>query len=480
MAAQSAERSSSLAYTQPVHFKPSIHRGLKEDNGNRGVTHLSDAINEQEQAEFVEFRSPEQEQADAGRNVPAADQLALADINPLNANLFGENRWQGHFERLRREDPVHFNEIQSAGRYWSITKYDDIKTVSTNWETFSSAHGITLGFPVGSEAPTFFQQTNPAFIAQDPPQQTEQRKTVRPSVAPRNLARLEPLIRERTCQLLDSLPEGETFDWVNTVSIELTTAMLATLFDFPYEDRSKLTRWSDIVFAIPQPGGVVESQTQKRDEMMECVHYFSELWEDRKKRGEGPDLVSMLVHGEATRHMGAADHLGNLLLLIVGGNDTTRNTMSGSVYALNQFPEEYEKLRANPELVRNFVPEVIRWQTPLSYMRRTATRDCELGGKSIQENDQLLLWYISGNRDEDVFEDGERLDIERANASHHLSFGYGVHFCMGSRLAEMQLRVLWEEILPRFQNIEVQQEPERTLSSFVKGYTHLPVTVKRH
>ncbi|MFL2937271.1 MAG: cytochrome P450 [Myxococcota bacterium] len=441
---------------------------------------MSDAINEQEQAEFVEFRSPEQEQADAGRNVPAADQLALADINPLNANLFGENRWQGHFERLRREDPVHFNEIQSAGRYWSITKYDDIKTVSTNWETFSSAHGITLGFPVGSEAPTFFQQTNPAFIAQDPPQQTEQRKTVRPSVAPRNLARLEPLIRERTCQLLDSLPEGETFDWVNTVSIELTTAMLATLFDFPYEDRSKLTRWSDIVFAIPQPGGVVESQTQKRDEMMECVHYFSELWEDRKKRGEGPDLVSMLVHGEATRHMGAADHLGNLLLLIVGGNDTTRNTMSGSVYSLNQFPEEYEKLRANPELVRNFVPEVIRWQTPLSYMRRTATRDCELGGKSIQENDQLLLWYISGNRDEDVFEDGERLDIERANASHHLSFGYGVHFCMGSRLAEMQLRVLWEEILPRFQNIEVQQEPERTLSSFVKGYTHLPVTVKRH
>lgn len=440
---------------------------------------MSDMVTEQNRPKLVEFRTPEQEQAEAGRDVPAAHELALEDINPLNANLFSENRWQGHFERLRREDPVHFNEIESAGRYWSVTKYDDIKAVSSDWETFSSAYGITLGFPVAAKAPTFFRQGNPAFISQDPPGQTEQRKTVRPAVAPRNLARLEPLIRQRTCHVLDSLPEGQTFDWVDKVSIELTTAMLATLFDFPFEDRRKLTRWSDIVFAIPEPGGVVESQTQKRDEMMECVEYFSELWEDRKKRGEGTDLVSMLVHGEATKHMGAVDHLGNLLLLIVGGNDTTRNTMSGSVYALNQFPDQYDKLRADPGLVQTLVPEIIRWQTPLAYMRRTATRDCELGGKPIRKDDQLLMWYLSGNRDEDVFENADALDIERPNASHHLSFGYGVHFCMGSRLAEMQLRVLWEEILQRFERIDVQEEPTRTLSSFVKGYTHLPVVVTR-
>jgi cytochrome P450 len=440
---------------------------------------LGDVIAEQDQPGMVEFRSPEQEQAEAGRDVPAAHEMALDDINPLNANLFSENRWQGHFERLRKEDPVHFNEIESAGRYWSVTKYDDIKKVSSDWETFSSAHGITLGFPVASNGPVFFQQASPAFISQDPPGQTAQRKTVRPSVAPRNLARLEPLIRQRTCDLLDSLPENETFDWVDTVSIELTTAMLATLFDFPFEDRRKLTRWSDIVFAIPQPGGVVESQNQKRNEMMECVAYFSELWEDRKNRSEGTDLVSMLVHGEATKHLGAADHLGNLLLLIVGGNDTTRNTMSGSVYALNKFPDQYDKLQANPGLVQTLVPEIIRWQTPLSYMRRTATRDCELGAKSIRKDDQMLMWYVSGNRDEDVFENANALDIERPNASHHLSFGYGVHFCMGSRLAEMQLRVLWEEILQRFERIDVQEEPDRTLSSFVNGYTRLPVVVTR-
>ncbi|MCP5059806.1 MAG: cytochrome P450 [bacterium] len=440
---------------------------------------MSETTTEPSRSASAEFRTPEHEQAESGRNVPPAHELPLKDINPLNANLFSENRWQGYFERLRKEDPVHFNEIESAGRYWSVTKYEDIKTVSSDWQTFSSAYGITLGFRVGADVPQVLRPAGrPPFISQDPPGQTEQRKTVQPAVAPRNLANLEPPIRERTRRLLDSLPEGETFDWVDTVSIELTTTMLATLFDFPFEDRRKLTRWSDIVFAIPQPGGVVESQTQKREELMECLAYFSKLWEERRKH-PGKDLISMLAHGEATKDLSTADHLGNILLLIVGGNDTTRNTMSGSVYALNQFLEQYDKLIADPGLLRTMVPEVIRWQTPLSYMRRTATRDCELGGKQIQKYDQLLMWYVSGNRDEDVFENADALEIERHNAVRHLSFGHGTHFCMGSRLAELQLRVLWEEILERFERIEVQEEPSRPLSSFVKGYTRLLVKITR-
>ena len=422
------------------------------------------------------FKSPEQEQAEKGGGVASAEDLRIEEINPLNAHLYSEDRWHGYFERLRREDPIHFNELETAGRYWSVTKAEDIKAVEGDWKTFSSASGITLGVPVdGQPAPG---SRFSSFISMDPPEQRAQRRTVTPAVQPKSLENLESIIRERTIEVLESLPDGETFDWVETVSVELTTRMLATLFDFPFEDRAKLARWSDIVFAIPEPGGIVESHEQKRDELLECVAYFSRLWEDRQEN-PGHDLVSMLVHGEATKDMSAMDSLGNLLLLIVGGNDTTRNTMTGSVYGLNTFPEQYDKLIADPDLIRNMVQEIIRWQTPLSYMRRTATCDTELGGKQIRQGDQLLMWYLSANRDESVFEDADSIDIERHNAAQHLAFGYGIHRCMGLRLAEMQLRILWEEILHRFERIEIQAEPTRTFSSFVHGYTSLPVTVTR-
>ena len=423
-----------------------------------------------------DFRTPDQEMAEAGRDVPDAAEMLISQINPVNPHLYAQDRWHGHFARLRDEDPVHLNELASSGRYWSVTKFHDIKSVETDWQTYSSASGISLGLPIDQLPPP--EQRLTTFIAMDPPEHRDQRRTVTPSVQPRNLQNVEPMIRERTVEVLESLPEGETFDWVDTVSIELTTRMLATLFDFPFDDRRKLTRWSDIVFAIPEPGGIVESHEQRRAELLECVEYFSRLWEERREN-PGHDLVSMLVHGEATKDMTPMQHLGNLLLLIVGGNDTTRNTMSGSVYGLNQFPEQYDKLVANPDLIRNMVSEIIRWQTPLPYMRRTATRDTELGGRQIRKDDQLLMWYISANRDTDVFENPDVIDIERANADQHLSFGFGIHRCMGSRLAEMQLRILWEEILDRFERVEVVGEPTRTFSSFVHGYTELPVQVTR-
>jgi len=426
-----------------------------------------------------EFWTPEKEQAEKSSFVPDPYDIPLEEINPLNAHMFEQHRWHDYFKRLREEDPVHFNELKTAGRYWSLTRYEDIKAVDIDWETYSSAHGITLGFPIDAAPPEgALQIGQPPFISQDPPTHSPQRLTVSGVVAPDNLRNLEPLIRERTCKVLDSLPENETFDWVDTVSIELTTLMLATLFDFPLEDRRKLTRWSDVVFAIPQPGGVVESMTQKREELIECVTYFSKLWEERREN-PGNDLVSMLVHGEATKDTPPMDHLGNLLLLIVGGNDTTRNSMSGSVYGLNKFPEQYDKLIANPALLPQAVAEIIRWQTPLSYMRRTANHDTILRGKKIRKGDQILMWYLSGNRDESVFENADVIDIERPNVRHHLSFGFGIHRCMGNRLAELQLRVLWEEILQRFEKIKVMGEPKRTFSSFVNGYTYLPVQVRQ-
>ena len=439
---------------------------------------MTDMAEETRQIFNPDVVTPEMEMAEKGRNAPGAYDVPIEEVNPLNAHLFLEDRWQEHFARLRAEDPVHFNELETSGRYWSITKYDDVRAVDGDWETYSSASGITLGLSVEKMRGEVLPQQLTPFIAMDPPTHTEQRKTVRSVSAPSNLRNIDPMIRERTAALLDSLPEDEAFDWVDTVSIELTTLMLATLFDFPMEDRRKLTRWSDIVFAIPGPGGVVETQQQKIDELFECVAYFEKLWDERRGQA-GFDLVTMLANGEHTKDMSAFEHLGNLLLLIVGGNDTTRNTMTGSVYGLHKFPENFEKLKADPSLIEKFVPEVIRWQTPLAYMRRTATKDTVLNGKEIKKDDQLLMWYISANMDEDVFENPEVLDIDRENADRQLSFGYGIHFCMGSRVAELQLRVLWEEMLKRFETIEVLAEPERVFSSFVHGYASMPVKVTR-
>jgi len=311
----------------------------------------------------------------------------------------------------------------------------------------------------------------------DQPKHDAQRKGVTGAVAPRNLAKLEPLIRQRVCAILDSLPVGERFDWVDTVSIELTTQMLATLFDFPFEDRRNLTRWSDAATSSPALVGASNMTEEERmAELMECLEYFNQLWEERVG-GDGDDFISMMARSPAFKDMDPMEYLGNLILLIVGGNDTTRNSITGGVYALNKFPDQFDALRADHSVIPNMVSEIIRWQTPLSHMRRIALTDSEVGGKTIHAGDKVVMWYISGNRDESVFEDPDKLIINRANARQHISFGYGIHRCMGNRLGEMQLKILWEEILRRFKHIEVLEEPGRVHSNFVHGYSHMPVIV---
>ena len=397
--------------------------------------------------------------------------MDLKDINPVDPEPFRTDTWAPYFERLRAEDPVHWavSEEVDVGGYWSVTRWNDIMAVDTNHEAFSSEPTIVLPDP----AEDF---TLPMFIAMDPPKHDVQRKTVSPIVAPNHLANLEPIIRERAGKLLDSVPRNETFNWVDKISIELTTQMLATLFDFPWEDRRKLTRWSDVATAAPGQG-VVESDEQRRAELMECLQYFMNLWQQRAEAPPRNDLISMLAHGESTKNMPSQEFLGNLILLIVGGNDTTRNSITGSVYALSKFPEQMKKVRANPELIPSLVSETIRWQTPLAFMRRTALEDVELRGKLIKKHDKVVMWYVSGNRDDEVIAHPNDFDIERENVRRHLSFGFGIHRCVGNRLGEMQLRIVWEEILKRFDKIEVMGEPERVYSSFVKGYSSLPVRV---
>ena len=405
--------------------------------------------------------------------VADADSMPLDQIDVSDPRLFQEDIWHPYFARLRRDDPVHYTKDGLYGSYWSVTKYRDIMQVETNHQVYSSRSDLG-GISIRDQRADF---PLPMFIAMDPPRHDEQRKVVSPIVAPDNLAKLEHTIRERAQTILDGLPRGEAFDWVDRVSIELTTQMLATLFDFPFQDRRKLTRWSDVATAIPG-GGIVETEEQRQTELRECAAYFLNLWNERVNAPPGSDLISMLCHAEATRNMGPQEFLGNLILLIVGGNDTTRNSLTGGLYAFSQNPDQYAKLRANPELMDSAIPEIIRWQTPLAHMRRTALADAELAGQHIRKGDKVIMWYVSGNRDEDVIENANAFIVDRKRARQHLSFGFGIHRCVGNRLAEMQLRIVWEEILKRDLDIEVLAEPDRVMSTFIKGYSRMQVRIR--
>lgn len=398
----------------------------------------------------------------------AAYSLPIEAINPADPELFRSDTLWPYFERLRKEAPIHFARDQRHGPYWSVTRYEDIVGIDTDHQTFSAEPSIMIGDP---EADFTLRM----FVAMDPPRHDVQRRIVSPAFTPQNLTSLEPIIRRRAAEILDGIAIGDELDWVDKVSIELTTMTLAVLLDFPWEDRRKLTRWSDVTTANFE-SGVVESTMQRRAELLECFDYFQRLRSERAVR-PGNDLISLLAHGDSTRTMDRMEFLGNLMLLIVGGNDTTRNAISGSIVALNENPEQYAKLRANPGLIPAMVSETIRWQTPIAYVRRTATRDVTLHGKAIRKGEKVVMWYVSGNRDEAAIPDPDRYDMERPQVRRHLSFGNGIHRCLGSRLAELQLRIIWEEILKRFSNIELAGEPRRIYSSFIRGYEFLPVRI---
>eukprot|EP01041_Mallomonas_annulata_P017359 gene17359-35795_t len=314
------------------------------------------------------------------------------------------------------------------------------------------------------------------FIAMDPPKHDVQRKAVTPAVSPMNLAVMAPQIRERAGQILDSLPIGEEFDWVERVSKELTGMTLATLFDMPQEDRRQLIYWSDVVTAVPGQG-LIDTLEQKMAIFSEYHAYFTKLWNAKVNAPPTGDLISMLAHSPATRNMEPREFFGNVVLLTVGGNDTTRNTISGSVFALNKNPDQYAKLRANPDLILPMISETIRWQTPLAHMSRVATRDVEVGGKTIKAGERVVMWYISGNRDETVIENPNAFIIDRERPRQHMSFGFGIHRCVSNRVAEMQLTIIWEEILKRFPEINVVGDPVLNYSAFVHGYESLPVII---
>ncbi len=404
------------------------------------------------------------------------DQLSrpIEAIDVSDPGLYEADLWRPVFARLRNEAPVHYCADSAFGPFWSVTRFEDIMAVDSNHEAFSSVGGVSIG----DRKPDF---EAPNFISMDPPKHDAQRMSVTPAVAPMQLQKMEPLIRQRVQQLLDDLPEGTPFNWVDKVSIELTTQMLATLFDFPFEERRRLTAWSDLATSSEAVGGSMPDE-DRRAGMFEMLDVFNTLWQERKSRdpAQHPDFITLMANDPRMQKMDAMEFMGNLILLIIGGNDTTRNSISGGVLGLSKNPQGFEALQEDRTLIPGFVPEVIRWQTPLAHMRRIATKDIDLKGQSIKAGDKVVMWYISGNRDESVICDPETLVVGRGQPRRHLSFGFGIHRCLGNRLAEMQLRVLWEEILQRFKAIEVTEQEVRVRSNFIHGISDLNVVVTRY
>ena len=408
------------------------------------------------------------------------------DANPWDvsrAELYTQDVWQEPFRQMREQSPIYFCPESKFGPYWSVTNYKAIQHIEALPKVFSSSWEYG-GITVAGDGIDNLQEGDipmPMFIAMDPPQHTAQRRTVAPAFGPTEVERMRADTVARTAAVLDSLPIGQPFDWVEKLSIELTTQMLAILFDFPWEERHKLTRWSDVLGDI-EGFDSLEKRQHRLATAFEMGASFKELW-DRKATSPGQhDLISVMLQSDAMKHMSHEEFMGNLILLIVGGNDTTRNSMTAFAYAMDKFPEERAKLEQNHshELAVNAMHELIRWQTPLAHMRRTATEDTELFGHQIKKRDKLALWYISANRDESVFPNGDKIIVDRENARRHLSFGYGIHRCVGARVAELQLTTLISELQKRRLRVNVLGEPTRVPASFVHGYKSMMVELSQY
>lgn len=406
--------------------------------------------------------------------VDIKERSELRAIDPSVRSRFADGSIHDLMSHLRKEAPIHYCEDSPYGPYWSITKHRDIIEIEAVPAIFSS-DGARGGVSILEQSAAVDQSSMETFIAMDPPRHTAKRRTVAPAFTPTEMQRLASDIRQRTANTLDGLPKGKEFDWVENVSIALTRDMLATLFDYPWAERDSLIAWSDAITSFD----MIEHQPQERMAMIfEMATAFHELWDARSKAEPAPDLLSMMIHSDALGKMDAQEFVGNMALLIVGGNDTTRNSMSAIVPAFSEFPDEWQKILDDENLIPNAASEIIRWQTPVAHMRRTVVEDTEFRGHRFCAGDKIILWYISANRDEALFEEGHVFNVGRENARRHLSFGYGVHRCVGARLAELQLQILLSEMRERKMQPQLTGDVVRSDNPFVHGIKNVPVCLR--
>lgn len=402
--------------------------------------------------------------------------MSLADMDVTDPALYQQDKWRPYFARLRREDPVHYSETASYGPMWMATRFDDVMTIASNPRVFAS--GVEFGGTLLNDLPKGMERETVGRM--DPPRHATERRGIQPGLAPENLARFESLIRERTRSVIESLPVDETFDWVSMVSIPLTSMMLATLFDVPLDRRERLVQASHIATVnLADPESPVKTEEERFEAMCEFGREMDVLWQERALREKQPDMISQLAHTAPMKDFNFLQRMATITMLTIAGNDTTRHSMSGAMHGFSLHPEEWDKLRANPELTANAASEIVRYQNASIYFRRNVREDVEVGGKLLRKGDKVVMWFISANRDESVIPDADRLLVDRKNARHHLGFGAGIHRCAGNRLAELQIRILLEEMLRRgIKSINVVSEPVRAFSNLVRGIVSLPVQIR--
>ena len=384
------------------------------------------------------------------------------------------------FERLRREAPIYWHEesLEFEPGFWALTKHEDIITVSKDPQTFSSAvggHLMTMGDPAVVD-PTAVAAIVGNMIGMDPPDHQIYRKMVAPSFTPKAIRSLEDDMRLKIRELLDNVSDKGEFNFVTEISEQLPLWVLCEMMGIEESERPRIR---DLVNNLTDA-----SINADPDKSMQVWFNYMELFKmgrdmiEERRKNPTDDLMSVVANTKVEGGELPPELLdGFFLLMVIAGNETTRNTITGGLMALTENPEEREKLLKDPTLISNATDEMLRWVTSVIYFRRTATKDTQIRGQDIKKGDKVVMWYGSANRDEDIFENGHLFQVDRQNAKKHLAFGAGEHLCLGNRLGHMQIRILFEEMLERYPNIHSTSEPVRVPSNFLAGISELKVSI---
>jgi cholest-4-en-3-one 26-monooxygenase len=383
------------------------------------------------------------------------------------------------FTRLRAEDPVHWQaDDLKGGGYWNVVKHADLIEVNRDTATFSSEVGSTQiqsgQYPIGEDPDMPFDTRGVLMLDMDPPKHTRYRLLVNKGFTPRMIGLIEQALRHRATVIVDNVIETGSADFVENIAAELPLQAIAEIMGVPQEDRRKLFDWTNRMVGAGDPEYMDNDQ---QSAFIELFAYANEL-AGLRRNDPRDDIVTKLLNAEIEgEQLSELEFDMFILLLAVAGNETTRNATAHGMYALMTNPEQFELLKRDPEgRIDDAVEEVLRWGSPVLHFRRTATVDTEIRGREIKAGDRVVIWHISANRDEEVWDDPFVFDITR-NPNPHVAFGGGgSHFCLGANLARMELKLILTELVTRMPDMQLAGEPQRLLSNFIGGIKHMPVT----